>query len=96
MTPKFQMLCAPGLLAVLCQVVLAGCATIEGRRTTDGTLTIRSTRLLWSTQNLVFSVNDGTNIVVTLRASRTGTDTEAIAAITEAAARGAVKAATHP
>lgn len=80
-------------LAGLC--LLSGCASIEGRRDPDGTLTIRSTRFLWSTQNLAFSVNDGTNIVVTLRASKTGTDTEAIAAITEAAARGAVRAATH-
>lgn len=74
--------------------LLVGCASIEGKRLPDGTMVIRSTRIFWSSQKVDFSVYDGTNIVVTLRAAASGSDKETMAAITDAAVTAAVKGVT--
>lgn len=73
-----------------------GCATIEGRRTPDGTLTIRSTRILWASQKVDFSVKDGTNNTISFRVTKSSSDAEALSAITEAATRGAVHGVVGP
>lgn len=51
-------------------------------------MTVRTTRFMWSTQNLEFSVNDGTNVVATLRAKKSSPDAEALGAIAGGVARG--------
>lgn len=68
--------------------LLAGCAHISGERTPDGTLKLTTTRFLWSSQNVQFSLTDGTNMVVTLKASKSNSDSEALGAIAEGVARG--------
>lgn len=75
---------------LLCIIALSlcGCAHISGERKPDGTMTVRTTRFMWSTQNLEFSVNDGTNVVATLRAKKSSPDAEALGAIAEGVARG--------
>lgn len=69
-------------------LLLCGCAHIAGERKPDGTLTLTTTRFLWSSQNVEFSVSDGTNLVVTLKAKKSQTDAEALSAIAEGVARG--------
>lgn len=69
-------------------LLLSGCAHIAGERSPDGTLKLTTTRFLWSSQNVQFSLSDGTNIVVTLRSSKSNSDSEALGAIAEGMARG--------
>lgn len=63
---------------------------VSGSRKTDGTLIVTSWRLLWKSEAICFSAGD-TNFNATLRIGKSSTDDEAVAAVTEAAVKAALK-----
>lgn len=74
-------------------LVLNGCAFIEGTRYVDGTMTVRSSRLLWASEGIDFGVTDTNGFTTHLKVERSNPDAQAIGAVAEGAARGAVQGA---
>ena len=73
------------LSLVVLAVASSGCNTSIGTRTTPkgDVLTIKNTRFIWSSQNAVFKYMDG-DVVIELSASKSGTDVQAIEALSSA------------
>lgn len=66
----------------------AGCSAISGTRKPDGTLTITSHRLLWSSEAIDFSVADTNQFKAGLKVKKSNVDAEALSAIAEGVAKG--------
>lgn len=80
-------------LCCLCFLLLntSGCSMISGTRHPDGRLVVTTWRLLWKSEAIRFTTNDATNFAVTLAIGKSNTDDEAVAAVTEAAVKAALK-----
>lgn len=78
------------LLCLLCLFVATGCSMVSGTRHADGRLVVTSWRLLWKSEAIHFSAGD-TNFSATLSIGRSAVDEAAVAAVTEAAVKAALK-----
>jgi len=80
------------LIAIL-PLVLTGCVGIEGTRTApDGsTLTIKANRFLWVSQKMEFTT-EAEGVKVSLKADKSASDSQAIAALAAIAATAASSA----
>lgn len=63
---------------------------VSGTRHADGRLVVTSWRLLWKSEAIRFTAHD-TNFVAVLTIGKSGTDTEATAAVAQAIVTGIVK-----
>ncbi len=79
-------------------VLLCGCSVTRGTRQPDGALTVVNYRLLWSSENVDFSVaqpstlNPQPAFTARLKIGKSATDDEAVAAVVA----GVVKGITRP
>lgn len=78
---------------LLLALSLTGCVYVSGTRTgPDGSkLTISSTRLLWVSENMTFSTMTDDGVLVELKATKSSSDGEAVAALAEIAKGAVVK-----
>lgn len=77
--------------------LLAGCAHITGaRRAPDGSvLAISSTRFLWDSEGVNFTLTDTNGISVGLGVTKSNPDADAIKAIADGVSAGLGRAATQ-
>jgi hypothetical protein len=71
---------------------LTGCVHVKGTRSPDGTLTVSTTRFLWTSEGIAFSLKEGTNGILstTLAVKKSSPDDAALAAIVQGAVQGAI------
>lgn len=58
---------------------IPGCCSVEGTRSADGSLSIRSTRVFWASEGIDFSLTDTNRITTSLKVQKSSTDSTAIA-----------------
>ena len=90
-------LCAlPATFALLTSalaLLAAGCSSIIGsRQLADGSrLTISAQRLLWASEGIDTTVIETNGLSFSLKVQKSGVDSQALGAVTEAAVKGAIQ-----
>lgn len=77
------------LVSLAC-LALCGCANVSGTRAPDGTLTIKTSRFLWSSEGIAFGLTSQTNgtLTTTLAVQKSSPDSASLEAIARGAAQG--------
>lgn len=87
----------PKVIAFLALLACVGCSSVSGTRSFQDaqgntqTLTIRSKRVLWSSEGITTSTKDANGFEFDLKVSKSNPNVEALSAVAEAAAKGAVQ-----
>ena len=68
----------------------AGCNSINGTKSADGSLKIRANRFMWASEGVDFSVKDEKGFTTTLKVAKSKSDTEMLGTVTSAAVEAAL------